>query len=221
MALLGKAAVAMWWNIAAEHRDEFNDWHSKEHFPERLAIPGFRRGSRWASVEGNGDYFVLYELADYATLTSDGYRERLNNPTPWSQAMMPRHQNMVRSQCHVVASAGAGVASHMLTARLSPIAGQEAELEANMKGLIENLVQQRGVTGAHLLITETPEAAQTNEQKIRGGDAVADWILLVSGYDEAALEARLARISLQEFGAAGEPIIGRYRLVHAMTASDV
>jgi hypothetical protein len=28
----------------------------------------------------------------------------------------------------------------------------------------------------------------TEEQKIRGGDATADWVLLVGGYDAAAVE---------------------------------
>jgi len=45
MAFLGQAAVAMWWNIAPEHREEFEHWHSHEHFPERMGIPGFLRGS--------------------------------------------------------------------------------------------------------------------------------------------------------------------------------
>ena len=32
-----------------------------------------------------------------------------------------------------------------------------------------------------------PPIAQTTEQKIRGADASADWILLVGGYDAQAL----------------------------------
>ena len=47
MSLLGRAAVAIWWNIRPEQRSEFGDRHSHEHFPERMSIPGFRRGSRW------------------------------------------------------------------------------------------------------------------------------------------------------------------------------
>ena len=101
MSLLGKAAVAMWWNIRAEQRSEFGDWHSHEHFPERLGIPGFRRGSRWTSALDAEGFFVLYELEQYETLTSKGYLDRLNAPTPWSTKMMPHHLNMVRSQCRV------------------------------------------------------------------------------------------------------------------------
>ena len=33
MPLLGKAAVAMWWDIEQAMRSEFGDWHSHEHFP--------------------------------------------------------------------------------------------------------------------------------------------------------------------------------------------
>ena len=40
MALLGKAALAMWWDVASDVNAEFQDWHSHEHFRERLAVPG-------------------------------------------------------------------------------------------------------------------------------------------------------------------------------------
>jgi hypothetical protein len=93
MSLLGKAAVAMWWNIRPELRSEFGDWHSHEHFPERMSIPGFRRGSRWTSTLDEEGFFVLYELEHYETLTSEAYIARLNAPTPWStnDAPSPQH----------------------------------------------------------------------------------------------------------------------------------
>ena len=83
--MLGKAAVAMWWDIAPETKAEFEDWHTHEHMPERLAIPGFLRGTRWIALSGEPSYFVLYEAADLATLTAGPYLERLNDPTPWSR----------------------------------------------------------------------------------------------------------------------------------------
>jgi hypothetical protein len=39
MALLGRAALAMWWDMAPAMRDEFEEWHTREHFPQRLALP--------------------------------------------------------------------------------------------------------------------------------------------------------------------------------------
>ena len=120
MALLGDAALAMWWDMAPAMRAEFQDWHTHEHFPERLAIPGFRRASRWQAADGGDGFFVLYELASHDVLSSPAYLARLNAPTPWSTKLMPHHANMVRSQCRVVATQGGGIAAHALTLRLSP-----------------------------------------------------------------------------------------------------
>ncbi|MFK4539319.1 hypothetical protein ABIA00_007502 [Bradyrhizobium ottawaense] len=132
MSLLGKAAVAMWWSVRPEQRSEFGDWHSHEHFPERMSIPGFRRGSRWTSTTDAEGFFVLYELEQYEVLTSSGYLDRLNAPTPWSAKMMPHHLGMVRSQCRVASSFGGGVATSLATIRLSPQAGRETELQTRL-----------------------------------------------------------------------------------------
>jgi hypothetical protein len=187
MSLLGKAALAMWWNVRPEQREEFGDWHSHEHFPERLSIGGFRRGSRWSGVRDAEGFFVLYELATYATLTSKAYLDRLNGPTPWSTKMMPHHLGMVRSQCRIVASFGGGIAATLATIRLSPRAGAEQRLETTLIEMLRDCPDKRGLTGAHLLVTDTPPTSHaTTEQRIRGNDAAADWIVLVSGRRAAA-----------------------------------
>jgi len=225
MPLLGTAAVAMWWDIAPALRSEFEDWHSHEHFPERMSIPGFRRGSRWASEDGGGGFFVLYELEAYETLTSPHYLARLNDPTPWSTKMMPHHRNMVRSQCRILDSFGGGVARLMLTLRFSPSIGRADALHHNLKPFLARLPTLPGLTGAHLLRTETPDAPATTEQMIRGGDATADWILLVSGYDSEAFKqimgAELGTTALEQFGALSSPAASLYALSYALTPSDL
>ena len=117
MALLGTAALAMWWDIAPDIRADFEDWHAHEHFPERMGIPGFRRGTRWSSASGGEGMFVMYEMADHDVLSSPGYVARLNAPTPWSTRLMPHHRNMVRSQCRVLESRGSGLARGLVSAR--------------------------------------------------------------------------------------------------------
>ena len=225
MTLLGKAAVAMWWDMAPANRAEFEDWHSHEHFPERMSIPGFMRGSRWASAEGTDGFFVLYELATYETLTSSHYLARLNNPTPWSTKMMPHHRNMVRSQCRIIDTHGGGVACTMMTLRLSPKTGQADALHGHLQGLLSSLPSRPGVTGGHLLHTETPDVGQTKEQTIRGADAVADWIVLVSGYDASALSALAAHEfspqALGDQGAMPSSQCSFYRLAFTMTPNDI
>jgi hypothetical protein len=216
MALLGKAALAMWWDITPAHRTEFEDWHTHEHFPERLGIPGFMRGSRWSGA-GEG-YFILYELEAYETLTSPHYRERLNAPTPWSTKMMPHHRNMVRSQCRVLDSYGGGFGGSLLTLRFSPEASQGDSVRRALQELLGRVPNEAGLTSSHHLRTDTPAAAQTTEQKIRGGDAAADWIVIVSGYDARALEdlaaGPLAKLNI------GEVRRDLFRLSYTATPQD-
>lgn len=225
MSLLGEAAIAMWWNMAPDRRSEFEDWHSHEHFPERMSLPGFRRGSRWASIDGGEDFFVLYELESYETLTSPSYLARLNDPTPWSAKMMPHHRDMVRSQCRVLESYGGGVAQFMLTLRLSPAPGRAEELQRNVSPLFAKLPMFPGITGGHLLRTETPDVPTTSEQKIRGSDAVADWIILVSGYDMGPLKkvagAELGTENLKRAGALSSLTGSLYRLSYGLTSNDL
>jgi hypothetical protein len=181
--MLGNAAVAMWWDVAPEARAEWEDWHTREHMPERLSIPGFLRGTRWIAESGQPSYFVLYEAERLETLTAGKYLERLNNPTPWSLKMMPHHRNMVRSLCEVRATWGGGVPQTLATIRFS------------LTSDLPELPQGQGLTGAHLL-QSVPMAAtpQTAEQKIRGGDASADWVLLIGGYDSGAVKAAVAAL---------------------------
>lgn len=225
MALLGQAALAMFWDLDPAIRPEFEDWHSHEHFRERLGIPGFRRATRWSSATGGEAMFQIYELETYETLSSPAYAARLNAPTPWSTKMMPQHRNMVRCQCRVLESGGGAVARHALTLRLSPAEGREPDLRARLKTLIGSLVDRPGFAGAHLLRHETPAMAMTTEQKIRGQDQAADWIFLVVGYDKASLEAlaasELSAGALAGMGAGPAIVSGFYALAYSAIPGEM
>lgn len=226
MPLLGEAALAMWWGVAAPQRAEFEDWHAHEHVPERLAIPGFRRASRWTAADGGDGFFVMYELDDHAVLASAPYAARLNAPSPWSTRMMPLHLGMVRSQCRVLLSRGAVTARHALTIRLSPAPGRAAELQRSLGELAAAAAARRGLVGVHLLRHEAPPLAVTTEQKIRGEtDRTADWVLVACGYDAAALraldQAELGEAGLRAMGAAPGTERQLYGLAYSATPADV
>lgn len=203
-------------------RAELEDWHTHKHFPERMRVPGFRRGSRWADADGGEGCLILYEMESYATLTPPEYRFRRNAATPWFRKMMPYRGNMVRSQCHVLESVGSALSRFMLTVCLSR--ADESTLRPALCALDATTEAKRGIASGHLLRTETPALAQTTEQKIRGGDAAADWIFLAAGYERAALEdlARneLGETSLIAAGAKPGATCGLYTLSHTNAAAE-
>jgi hypothetical protein len=202
--MLGSAAVAMWWDVEPGMKAEFEDWHSHEHMPERLAIPGFLRGTRWVAASGEPSYLVLYEVADLETLTAGPYLEHLNNPTPWSRKMMPQHRNMVRSLCEVRASFGRGVAQ--------ALAKLEHQVSADS---LSALPERKGLAAAHLLESRPMAGmAQTVEQKIRREDAEAKWIVLIGGYDVDAVGAAAREV-------APRALVRVYRLSYCLTSKDL
>jgi len=224
--MLGRAAIAMWWDITPEVKGEFEDWHSHEHMPERLGIPGFLRGSRWRALSGEPSYFVMYEAARLATITGGAYLERLNHPSPWSVKLMPHHRNMVRSLCRVRASFGGGLARAMATIRFSPLPRKARRLSQWLAGdAMPALPGRKGLTAAHLLESQPMAGApQTTEQKIRGGDAVADWALLIGGYDAEAVQAvanGMAADSLAAHGAAPAASAATYRLAYSLIPREL
>jgi len=226
MSLLGKAALAMWWDMSASRRREFEHWHTHEHFPERLGVPGFRRATRWTSAEDAEGIFVMYELEDYDVLASPAYLARLNAPTAWSTRLMPEHRNMVRSQCRVLESGGVNPARNALTLRLSPALGRQEQLRAALSRLVEHIPTQGGLAGLHLMRHETPSISVTVEQKIRGNtDRTADWVLVACGYEADALrdlsERELSDESLVEMGATADVERGLYALSCSATPFDV
>jgi len=226
MALLGKAVLAMWWDVSAESRSELEHWHAHEHFPERLALPGFRRASRWTAVDGGEGFFVMYELEDHAVLASAPYVARLNAPSPWSTRMMPLHRGMVRSQCQVLQSHGAVTARHALTIRLSPGEAKAETLQRALGELAAAVVQQPGLVGLHLLRHEAPTLAATTEQQIRGyADRDADWVIVACGYDLAALRkleaGELGEAALHGLGSAPGSERRFFGLAYSATPPDV
>lgn len=224
MPLLGQAAMLLSFDVAPEAIAEHDDWHTHEHLPERLSIPGFLRGSRWISLQGQPRYMVLYEVAQLTTLDSGAYLQRLNNPTPWTSKMMPHYRGMSRGLCTVTASFGLGVGHVGLLLRFRPEAAAGAEMR---RWLVENALPQlpsrTGIGSAHLL-EGALSPQMTNEQRIRGADAGVDWAIIVTGYSQDALaqlaDGDLGAARLAEHGASGVQA-GMYRIDYSLSRHEI
>jgi hypothetical protein len=220
MSLLGKAALVLSFDIAAEAIVEHDNWHSHEHFQERMSVPGFLRGSRWVALAGAPAYFVLYEVADLATLASPAYLERLNNPSPWNARMMQHYRGMNRGFCRVSSSFGLGLGQVGLLLRFSLGPGREADLRRWLGGeALPALPSRAGLSSAHLFeAAAKPEFTQ--EQVIRGKDAGVDWVVLVTGYDLPSIEALAGGIfSAAQLEGRGATAVasGIYQLRHSVS----
>lgn len=178
-ALLGAGAVLVWNDVAAEGRRQFYDWHDKEHIPERLAIPGFRRGRRYIRPDHSPEWFTMYEAADLSVVTSPAYLERLNAPTPATQRTLKYFRNTSRAVCRVACSMGSSSGGHMLTTRLHvPSGSGDALCRLAMGALFPRALDLTGVVACHLYAADDAAShTDTAEARTRAFD-VPSWVLL-------------------------------------------
>jgi len=181
-------------------------------------VPGFIRGRRYSVVGSGPQFLVTYEVADLKVFTSPDYLDRLNNPSRWTSQVMPSLLNMNRSLCRVEASRGSGVGRYMQTIRFSPGAHHQAQLLAAVRHEVSRLPSQPLLCGAHLFIADRGvSTAPSRERQLRANsDAVADWILSVEGYDQAAVAEDLSEL-LRANGARPDIISHLYALDHLVT----
>lgn len=224
MTLCGNGAMVLYYDIAPGFTDDHDDWHTHEHFPERLSIPGFLRASRWVNTSGNPRYLVLYEVADVPVLSGAPYLERLNNPTPWTARMMVHFRGMTRGFCRRVSCSGAGLGHALQSIRYLPAPGRESELRHWLEAqVLPGISGRPGIVSARLL-EPAAKPPMTKEQGIRGLDAELPCVLLVTGYSADALSriagTELSSAQFERHGASNAAARGDYRLDLVLTEAE-
>ncbi len=235
----GTGVLAIWSDAAAEHEEEFNSWYTNQHLPERVGVPGFRRGRRYVrDAPGELRYFTLYETADIHVLESGPYLERLNNPTAWTRRVLPYFRNGSRLAMLVTNSAGAGVGGLAATISFTPGEGRRAaELRSwAITAGDETRAKYPGLTGWHLCESDdqvtqakagTEEARASRPVVAAAGQPAPQrsprWIVMVEATERGSLEAAgdlltaSSGLAAQGATAVGEFLI--YRLMIALSPS--
>ena len=218
MSLAGLGVVAIWHDLLPQAKGEFYEWHNREHMPERVAIPGFRRGRRYIATEGGPEYFNLYEADNPEVLAGAAYLARLNQPTPWTQQVVASFRNVVRGICRVLYTGGVGQGGAMLTLRFDVTEAAADEVSALLREqFLPRLADAPGIAGVHLCrADDATSRIDTAEKRARSdGTQIPRWIVLLEGGADLPLvqAAQALRNALAPIGAAGFDQ-ALYRLEH-------
>ena len=192
--------IVIWNDIKEEMRDEFVQWHSIEHLPERVSIPGFISGQRWHGEDASPQYLTTYVTQNTGVLTSDAYIQRLNDPTPWTLKTVAAFRHTCRAAGEVIWEYGSkkGYGGHILAIQITELEDLTI-LTEHLNSLANNAMH--GVTGllrARLVLTAT-KASQlpTAERAVRTGDQNEPHIVLLleSFSGEDALRHAFSKIT--------------------------
>jgi len=191
--LAGEAVVAIWNGVAPEGRTEFYEWHVREHMPERVGTPGFRRGRRYRALDANTrpEFFTLYEVDTFQVLQGRDYTDRLNAPTKWTRRATAHFQNTSRALARVLATFGDGPGGTLLTVRFDVSAVRAEEVKAKLTHKLLEIAELPEITGAHLCRADSDlSIVRTEESRARTDIEVPPtWFVLVEACTVAAHDA--------------------------------
>ena len=178
--------LALWNNCAEAGRIEYERWYMKEHLPERINIPGFRFGRRYARLEGDREYFTFYETDSADVLWSPSYLRRLSNPTNWTQNVMHYFRDTIRTVCCREASVGCVTGGHVTSFRFSGTGVLGTSDIQNISGSLLNTISKRdGICRSQLWASTAQQTpSDTAETKIRGTDEMLSWAVIIESTNE-------------------------------------
>lgn len=196
---MGAGFLAIWSDISPENETDYLHWFSREHAMERLSVPGFLSVRMFRAVEmRERRYFILYELENDRVVSSEAYLARLNQPTPWSQRIMPLLGNFARGGGRVAAARGTGQGGFVSALWL------DAETTAEAGALASAGVAHDRIAAVQVLATDHQRTAvPTSEKKLRDKDRSFDGLLVIEGLDVAAVREALAALAKGRPGLAG------------------
>ena len=192
-------------------------------------MPGFLRGRRYVKTDDSQavqKYFTLYETESLATLSSAPYLERLDNPTPWTQKLVPLFLNSNRVAYAIGASIGGGIGAWMATVEFGPQPDAAHELRSSLaQRTLPSLLDEPDVTGCALGeadLDTTSAKDGTAEGRTTNGEpeVTARWILFVEGARSSVIDIATARLlgpdGLSRHGALEDVALKPYRLMFSL-----
>jgi hypothetical protein len=193
--LPGRALMLYAVDVPPNEVAQFSAWYDHEHLPERVAVPGFLRGRRYARTSGPGQrHLTLYDAVDTSVFSSPGYLARLESPTPLTRSVVATFDRPHRAVLRVLFSVGAAVGARLAVVQLPSV---DSSLLARWveRELAPPVLSDPDACGLHLAEVDaaaTAAKAGTAEGRDAGEDVDDAAVLVIDG--TRAIDAMATRV---------------------------
>ncbi len=190
-ALDAGAFLALWNSISGpDVQAEYESWHTFEHVPERVGLPGFIEARRYRSLAQPLRYYTCYWLASEGALATPQYRDVFTHPTPWSARMRLHMRGFFRMPCALGGVHGDSSAARMVALHLQ---SSDGDAGASIDAVLVRLVNEAQVVSAQwgrAQPTDDYPLANQGTPIARGTQNAANgaqYIVMLQHLDDAAL----------------------------------
>jgi hypothetical protein len=216
------ALLCIWHDVEADYDQEYLRWHSFEHLPERLALPGFVSAQRYELIDGPGQQFCCFlDVESLAAFHSAAYQARLDDPTEWTRRLMPRYTRVQRALCEKRWEIGCGSSGTIACVRVagSGDASSCADLEAACIDLYVNQHILRARLGE---LDQAVTGLDSEEKRLRRTEDSGGYglTLLVDALSAKSLHAAMASFAALLTGRGLRFEISSYRLSCSLWSQD-
>jgi hypothetical protein len=194
---MSPAILALWNDYPATMAEEYEAWHTFEHVPERLTVPGMRAARRYVSAARKESYFTLYELESLAVIEQPSYLDLVRNPTPWSQKMRQHFSSVLRIPGEIAVKAGSGIGGATLVQAYSVESGKAHASIPMMEEILRQLMTQTRITGFQVVLAEPNQVYEVFEQDEATDPDTVNVVIIAEGTSVEALSVMQAALTRQ------------------------
>lgn len=220
-----KGALAYWFDIAPDVRDEWLDWYLSDHMPSRVGTV-FTAGRCYEAIDASASHMVLFETPTAEDLLAPSYMALLQKVSDSDRQRRAWYSNTVRATCRMLAHQGNGLGGVLGVVRI-----QGSKVNQSDMGLIfstEVLPLMLGLSSigaVNVLCNDSDIRKRMDQVRVTGHqDGSTDWVLLIEAGHEKdirrAWQALTNTSSWQHMSKEARVNFDLYRLLYAMVQSD-
>jgi hypothetical protein len=179
--------LAIWCEIGAEHLEDYRNWLTQEHIADRTFSPGFLGVRLFEALNNETSHFILYGTEGPQVLDSPSYRAILDNPSPWTQRIMPKFGLFDRAVGEQSIKLGNGFGPYVVVCRLHTT-GSDPDL-AQLRDSLGRYLDIPGVVSLRLdAVDKGSSDIKTREKEMRkGSEGDFRFLLCIEAMSEVAV----------------------------------
>lgn len=220
-----KGALAYWFDIAPEVRQQWLHWYLSDHMPSRVGTV-FSAGRCYEAIDASASHMALFETPAAEDLLAPSYLALLKQVSDSDRQRRGWYSQTVRATCRVLSARGHGTGGVLGVVRIRGAKASQSDIQMCLTQDVLPLLGAFSSIGCVSVLCNDPDIRQRMDQvRVTGHqDGHTDWVVLMEAgqaqdvrHAWKAMEQSRAWQNLQ----LGDAVIcDLYRLLYVMVQSN-
>ena len=161
----------------------FRSWITKEHIADRTFLPGWNGARFCVDVTNELAHFFLYATENKDVFSAQPYLNVLNNPSPWTNRIMPKFGPFDRALGEQLFKLGNGFGSYMMVSRIK----DESSIDlADVKSKFAKFMDMPDIVSVRLMKLDRSATDIKSQEKTmrKGAEGDFHYLLVIEAISE-------------------------------------